>query len=144
MHRSYIPVISAALFALFCCSNGRVFNVSSNGHRQVDGRPLGADGGSETIIPTGSSTTASPWVYDWDDIDGSGGDASDNLILGNSKLWTTNYSAAGLGSFALKLKNANGKGNISGNSGGYCLFDHQCHSAECESKYCWIHHPLQC
>ncbi|MCX8108437.1 MAG: hypothetical protein N3G20_06500, partial [Verrucomicrobiae bacterium] len=93
------------------------FDVSAGGNRQVDGRPLVADGGTETIIPTGSGTTTSPWIYDWDNIDGGGNDASDHLILGNSRLWTTNHSAAGLGSFALKLRNANGKGNILGNSG---------------------------
>ena len=97
------------------------FDVSADGDRSLNGGAnLVADASAETIAPTGTGTSGDPYVYDWDDIDGAGTDASDGLVLGSSKVANGNG-----GSVTLKLTNGNGKGDITGTSGVLALSTHR-------------------
>ena len=114
-------VLTVALMIGLAGGSALGFSVSADGDRSLNGGAnLVADAAAETITPTGTGTSADPYVYDWDDIDGVGTDATDNLVLGSSKVANGNG-----GSFTLKLTNGNGKGDITGNSGGLALSTHR-------------------
>lgn len=94
------------------------FDVSADGNRQLNGGVnLTADSNTETIQPTGVGSVANPFVYNWDNIDGAGTDASDSLVLGSSRIYMDVNTSGSTNSLTLRLKNANGKGNITGDSG---------------------------
>ena len=100
----------AVLVLALAAGNAFGFSVTSGDRDLGGGANLVNDGATETITPTGTTGfPADPFVYDWDDIDGAGTDASDNLVLGGSKLHNSDGSC-----FALKLGNANGKGTVTG------------------------------
>jgi hypothetical protein len=80
------------------------FDISAGNDRSLNGGAnLVADNATETIVPTGSA----PFLYDWDNKDGYGNAAANNLIMGSRKITTSDST-----SIALSL----GGGSITGDS----------------------------